>query len=52
MERKPVVYIQFVLPPGVSMADLDGKYGSVFLPISKSAEIVQVYQVLWQLPPS
>lgn len=34
------------------MVGLDDKYGFVFLPISKSAEIELVYQIPWQPPPS
>lgn len=34
------------------MVGLDGKYGFVFLPISKSAEIEPVYQIPWQPLPS
>ena len=44
--------LPFELPPGLSMVGLGGKYGFVFLPKSKSAEIELVYQVLWQPLPS
>lgn len=44
--------LHVVLPPEVSIVDLDGKYGFVVSPISKNAETALVCQILWQLPPA
>ncbi|KAL4560641.1 hypothetical protein LXL04_032794 [Taraxacum kok-saghyz] len=44
--------IQIVFPLVVSKGDWDGRYDSVFLPISRTAGIEQVYQVLLPPPPT
>lgn len=36
----------------LSMVGLDNTYGSVALPTAKSADILLVYQTLWQPPPA
>lgn len=43
--------LQYALPPEVSMADSDGKYGFAALPRTKTAETALVHQILWLFPP-
>ena len=40
------IYLQIVLPPEESVADLDGMYDFVALPTAKNVEVGLVYQIL------
>jgi hypothetical protein len=40
------LYLQTVLPPEESVADLDGMYDFVALPTAKNVEVALVYQIL------
>lgn len=50
-ERDLDIYLQTVLPLGVSMVYWDDKYGFAASPKSKIVDIGLEYQTLWPLPP-